>query len=310
MRMSVVPRQGLVWSAAFALIAAPVLGGCSSSRRTRTNHSTANQSAFPGNGYAMAPSAPSTGSIVDAGNVPGAPPYVDPFPGSVAPSPEGFGTFPEFEAPAPLASGETRSELDASRAEIERMKAEQAALNAELSAWRDKIASQQDALIASPPLPAGPGRGVRDVPVDGALAELESALRSSASGAEVVRQGESVVVRLTDGFRSGDDKLLSPSQADAVARATAQALARYPDARVSVVGHSDSTPIVKTKHLWRSNQHLSEARARTVADRLANAGLSSRIEVQGRGASEPLIAPEKNRADQARNRRVEIVISL
>jgi flagellar motor protein MotB len=203
----------------------------------------------------------------------------------------------------------TRAELEASKAELDRLRAEQDALNAELLAARDRMAQGRDALIDAPPLPRGFQGGSQDVPVDRAVADLESLLRRNAGGAEVVRQGDQVIVRLTDGFKSGDDKLLSPAQADAVARATADALRRYPDARVSVVGHSDSSPIVKTKDRWSSNQHLSEARAQTVASRLASAGLGQ-VQVQGRGASQPLVSPERSPGDRARNRRVEIVISL
>ena len=46
-----------------------------------------------------------------------------------------------------------------------------------------------------------------------------------------------------------------------------------------------------------------------MATHLSSAGVG-RIDVQGRGSSEPLVTPERSRSDQARNRRVEIVISL
>ncbi|MGE0192017.1 MAG: OmpA family protein [Planctomycetota bacterium] len=315
MRKSVITRKGALCSALVALVALPVLGGCQSSRRAKRT-APANAGSSSGS-YAVIPPAPSMPGDVYASpegsfaNVPpGAPTYVDPFPSTDYPAPEAP-TEGWTSAPVASAGTSTREELAASRAELDRMKAEQAALQDELSRVRDKIASQQDEVLDNPPLPGGwSAGGTTDVPVDRAVAELETALRSQAAGAEVVRQGDRVIVRLTDGFKSGDDKLLSPSQADAVARATATALRRFPDARVAVIGHSDSTPIVKSKDRWRSNQHLSEARAQTVASHLSSAGIQSRIDVQGRGSSEPLVAPERNRSDQARNRRVEIVISL
>lgn len=317
MRKTVITRKGVLCSALVALVALPVLGGCQSSRRAKRT-SPANSGASS-SGYAMIPSAPSMpsdayagpgSSFADANGLPGAPTYVDPFPSGDYPAPQaptdGWNGAPIAKAPGSA----TRAELDASRAELDRMKAEQAALQDELSRVREKIANQQDEVIDSPPLPGGwSSAGTTDVPVDRAVAELESTLRTQASGAEVVREGDRVIVRLTDGFKSGDDKLRSPSQADAVARATAAALRRFPDARVAVIGHSDSTPIVKSKDRWSSNQQLSVARAQTVASHLSSAGVG-RIDVQGRGSSEPLVAPERSRSDQARNRRVEIVISL
>ncbi|MCA9315885.1 MAG: OmpA family protein [Planctomycetes bacterium] len=322
MRKTVITRKGVLCSALVALVALPVLGGCQSSRRAKRT-SPANSGAAS-SGYAMIPPAPSmpgdayagpSSSFADANGLPGAPTYVDPFPSGDYPAPQaptdGWTSAPLAAAPGATAPGSaTRAELEASRAELDRMKAEQAALQDELNRVREKMVGQQDEIIDSPPLPSGwSSAGTTDVPVDRAVAELETTLRTQASGAEVVRQGDRVIVRLTDGFKSGDDKLRSPSQADAVARATAAALRRFPDARVAVIGHSDSTPIVKSKDRWSSNQQLSVARAQTVATHLSSAGVG-RIDVQGRGSSEPLVTPERSRSDQARNRRVEIVISL
>ena len=317
-------RKTVVWSAVAALVVAPMLAGCSNTRRARRTQ-TANRSSNSSNGVAMIPPAPPMSAPYagadstyapnfdaggfDAGGfgAPGEVTYVDPgMPGgipSMAPGSIGTGTGSSL--------GATSAELAASRAELDRLRAEQEALTAELNMARDRMAESQDALIEQPPLPSGGGfGGATDVPVDRAVADLEALLRSQAAGAEVVRQGDRVIVRLTDGFKSGDDQLRSPSQAQAVARATKAALERYPDARVEVVGHSDSSPIVKTKDRWSSNQHLSEARARAVASQLAGAGIAGRIDVQGRGASQPLVSPERSASDRARNRRVEIVISL
>jgi flagellar motor protein MotB len=82
---------------------------------------------------------------------------------------------------------------------------------------------------------------------------------------------------------------------------------RYAGRAVIVRGHSDSDPIRKSG--WRSNQHLSEARAQSVADKLVGYGVArSRIEVVGVANREPLVSPERTRADKAKNRRVEIQV--
>jgi flagellar motor protein MotB len=82
---------------------------------------------------------------------------------------------------------------------------------------------------------------------------------------------------------------------------------RHPAAEVSVVGHSDGTPIKVTKDKWTDNVHLSRERAQTVAQALARNGVpAARMAVDGRGSVEPLVFPERTAGDRARNRRVEV----
>ncbi len=80
-----------------------------------------------------------------------------------------------------------------------------------------------------------------------------------------------------------------------------------PGIRVRAEGHTDSDPIRKSA--WKSNQELSEARARAVAEYLvAKGGLSpERVESAGFGDTRP-VASNRTREGKARNRRVEIVL--
>ncbi|MFD1343687.1 type IVB secretion system protein IcmH/DotU [Litorisediminicola beolgyonensis] len=76
---------------------------------------------------------------------------------------------------------------------------------------------------------------------------------------------------------------------------------------VRVVGHTDSIP-VQTSNPFRSNQGLSEARAKTIADLLVRAGVpAGLVSSEGRAATEP-IADNGTKAGRARNRRVEIIL--
>lgn len=76
---------------------------------------------------------------------------------------------------------------------------------------------------------------------------------------------------------------------------------------VRVVGHTDSIPVQRSNP-FASNQGLSEARARSIADALVAAGVPADIVTsEGRAAREP-IASNATREGRARNRRVEIVI--
>jgi type VI secretion system protein ImpK len=87
----------------------------------------------------------------------------------------------------------------------------------------------------------------------------------------------------------------------------AQAIARV-DGAVTVVGHSDNTPIPAGRRI-ASNQALSEERAAAVMERLASQGVAQRrLEVVGMGDAEP-VADNKTPAGRARNRRVQIIVT-
>ncbi len=74
----------------------------------------------------------------------------------------------------------------------------------------------------------------------------------------------------------------------------------YPQARVVIVGHTDS--IGSEAY----NQALSERRAQAVANKLLESGVSpAQIEVQGEGESHP-VADNRTAEGRAKNRRVEV----
>lgn len=80
---------------------------------------------------------------------------------------------------------------------------------------------------------------------------------------------------------------------------------------VRVIGHTDHIRIApENRHEFANNVELSEARARTVADRLMEALdlTSGQIEVVGRGARQP-IADNNTAEGRAKNRRVELFIT-
>lgn len=77
---------------------------------------------------------------------------------------------------------------------------------------------------------------------------------------------------------------------------------RCPGLKLEVSGHTDSDGGNA------SNQKLSEARARSVAEFLIDAGISSdRIFPVGRGESQP-VAPNDNSYNKSRNRRIEFTV--
>ncbi len=87
---------------------------------------------------------------------------------------------------------------------------------------------------------------------------------------------------------------------------------------VTIVGHTDTDPVKKatTKALLAelgktaSNQGLSEARAEAVADILKGAGVEvARMNTRGVGSTQS-IADNRTAAGKARNRRVEVFLSM
>jgi len=113
-------------------------------------------------------------------------------------------------------------------------------------------------------------------------------------------------VRLLLGARqwfSPGGSALAP-QHRATLQRIAAVLADWPG-RIRIIGHSDDTPVGKGRV---SNQELSLRRARAVAfEMFGEAADPGRIQVLGRGASEPRVAND-SADNRARNRRVEIVL--
>lgn len=82
----------------------------------------------------------------------------------------------------------------------------------------------------------------------------------------------------------------------------ANIMVKYPDTRITVVGHTDSTGSESY------NQQLSERRARSVVTYLTNKGIEGyRLTPMGRGETEPR-ADNRTAAGREANRRVEIYV--
>lgn len=79
-------------------------------------------------------------------------------------------------------------------------------------------------------------------------------------------------------------------------------LTAHPDYRIVVVGHTDNIGSD------RSNQRLSEGRAKSVRDDLIRRGIDpERIETEGRGESQPITTNDTDEG-RAQNRRVEFIL--
>lgn len=86
-------------------------------------------------------------------------------------------------------------------------------------------------------------------------------------------------------------------------------LAENPSISIRVDGHTDADPIVRTKHLWDSNHHLSAARSLSVFHLLTKKEnvAEKRIHVAGFGPNRP-ISTNSTTTGKRENRRVEFLI--
>ena len=92
-------------------------------------------------------------------------------------------------------------------------------------------------------------------------------------------------------------------------RKVAKFLGENPAIAIRIDGHTDTDPIMRTKHLWESNHHLSAARSLSVFHFLTKkeSVVESRIHIAGFGPNRP-IAPNTTSAGKKQNRRVEFLI--
>lgn len=103
-------------------------------------------------------------------------------------------------------------------------------------------------------------------------------------------------------FRAGAADLTTAgkSKLDSVA---SDIRSRYAGRHISVEGHTDSSPLVRTKEKWGTNMWLSANRARAVADHLISRGIDENlVSVVGHGAGRP------SGQGTEQDRRVEIVV--
>lgn len=140
-------------------------------------------------------------------------------------------------------------------------------------------------------------------------AELENLARTIGEGAIVRDTIEGPVIQLQEKilFDSGMAEI-KPSGEGALLK-IAEYLKGKPEAVLRIDGHTDSDPIIKTKHLWDSNHHLSAARALAVFHFLTKRENidQQKIHVSGFGPNRP-IAENETKDGKQKNRRVEFLI--
>jgi chemotaxis protein MotB len=144
-----------------------------------------------------------------------------------------------------------------------------------------------------------------------ALAQAMAARLADVRGVEVAEDGRLILAGAAL-FAPGQARLSAAGreQLDTVAQRLAPALAQLPADPswvLHVDGHTDDTPVRRSG--FASNQELSLARARVVAELLAQGGVSAqRLVANGLADTRPLVTGETEAA-RSRNRRIELWLS-
>lgn len=127
-------------------------------------------------------------------------------------------------------------------------------------------------------------------------------IKQTVPNAEVIREGEGIIVKFDSGILFDVDQSALKSVAKANIESLSTSLKNNPQTNILIVGHTDATGTDAY------NYRLSERRAASVKSYAISQGISaSRLTTEGRGETEP-IADNTTDSGKAQNRRVEIVI--
>ena len=130
--------------------------------------------------------------------------------------------------------------------------------------------------------------------------ELRKELRSA--GVSVERRGDTIALNMQNDILFGVGSSQLDSRAQEVLRAVAVVLKKYDDTKVNVNGFTDTSG-ARTR-----NEELSQQRAAAVADVLVRNGVQQRrLNVRGMGETNLRVQTADN-VNEARNRRVEILL--
>lgn len=164
----------------------------------------------------------------------------------------------------------------------------------------DGSSSRRDRALIGAAVGAAIGGGIGYY-MDRQEAQLRDRLQGTGIGIE--RQGDDIVLNMPSSVTFGvDSSELTASARQALNEVTA-VLREYPETRITVAGHTDSTGAEAY------NQQLSEQRATAVGSYLVQGGIQrQRLTMVGYGESQP-VASNDTEQGRAQNRRVEIIVT-
>lgn len=127
-------------------------------------------------------------------------------------------------------------------------------------------------------------------------------IKQSIPNAEVIREGEGIIVKFDSGILFDVDQAELKPAARTNIQKLATSLKNNPETDILIVGHTDNTGADPY------NMRLSNRRANSVKSYAVAQGIAlNRLKTEGRGETEP-IAENSTETGRSDNRRVEIVI--
>lgn len=127
-------------------------------------------------------------------------------------------------------------------------------------------------------------------------------IKQSIPNAEVIREGEGIIVKFDSGILFDVDQAELKPAARTNIQNLATSLKNNPETDILIVGHTDNTG-ADTYNMRLSNRRANSVKSYAVAQGIA----SNRLQTEGRGETEP-IAENSTETGRSDNRRVEIVI--
>ncbi|WP_136247203.1 OmpA family protein [Halomonas borealis] len=164
----------------------------------------------------------------------------------------------------------------------------------------DGSTSRRDRALIGAAVGAAAGGGVGAY-----MDKQEEQLRQSmeGTGIGVERQGNDITLNMPSSVTFGFDSSDLTTQARNALNDVSSVLTQYPETRVNIAGHTDSTGDAGY------NQGLSERRAQAVGNYLSQGGVASnRLYTNGYGENQP-VASNESEAGRSQNRRVEITLT-
>lgn len=160
--------------------------------------------------------------------------------------------------------------------------------------------SRRDRALIGAAVGAAAGAGIGAY-MDRQEQQLRESMRGT--GIEVDRRGDDIVLNMPSSVTFGFDSSELTGSARSALNDVASVLTQYTDTRVNIAGHTDSTGNPNY------NQGLSERRAESVGNYLAQSGVTrNRLHMTGYGATQP-VANNATEEGRAQNRRVEITLT-
>ncbi|XKE45551.1 OmpA family protein [Halomonas organivorans] len=164
----------------------------------------------------------------------------------------------------------------------------------------DGSTSRRDRALIGAAVGAAAGGGIGAY-MDKQEEQLRQSMQGTGIGVE--RRGDDIILNMPSSVTFGFDSSELTMTARNALNDVSSVLLQYPETRVNIAGHTDSTGDAAY------NQRLSERRAQSVGNYLAQSGVSSnRLYMSGYGENQP-VASNETEAGRAQNRRVEITLS-